>query len=96
MTRATSLNRWETDGGHIEEPVDEARHAQAEHVRRQMAAVAERLCREFAPGGGAAAVSIRGQVSDARDAFGSPRVIAYLPALVERTVRRRLRARPDT
>jgi hypothetical protein len=73
MTHATNLSRWEADGGHIEEPADEARHAQADHVGRQMAAVAERLCREFAPGGGTAAESIRDQVRDARDAFGSPR-----------------------
>lgn len=99
MTRATNLNRWETDGGHIEEPAeepaDEARQVQVDHVGRQLAAVAERLCREFAPGGGAAAESIRDQVRDARDAFGAPRVIAYLPLLVERTVRRRLVLRPE-
>ncbi len=55
-----------------------------------MVAVAERLCREFAPDGGPAAESVRDQVRDARDAFGSPRLIAYLPTLVERAVRRRL------
>ena len=95
MTSAAQLARWESDGGHVDRPVEEARHAQADHVGRQMVAVADRLCREFAPDGGPAAESIRDQVRDARDAFGSPRVIAYLPTLVERSVRRGLRCSRD-
>jgi hypothetical protein len=83
---------WETDGGRA---AVEDRRAQAEHVARQLEAVADRLCREFCPGGGAAADEIRTQVREARDAFGSPNVVAYLPVLVERTVRRRLRAARD-
>ena len=67
--------------------------AQVDHVARQLKAVAERLCREFAPAGGAAAAEIRAQVREARHEFGSPPVVAYLPVLVERTVRRRLLAR---
>jgi hypothetical protein len=86
------VSRWETDGG---QTAAEDRQAQAHHVARQLEAVAERLCREFSPGGGPAAEGIRTQVREARDAFGSPHVIAYLPVLVERTVRRRLQAGRD-
>lgn len=68
--------------------------AEAQHVARQMIAVADRLCGEFAPTGGAAAESVREQVRKAWADFGSPRVIAYLPVLVERTVRGRLVAVP--
>jgi hypothetical protein len=85
------LGRWETDGGHLPEPTIEDRQAQTEHVGRQLIAVADRLCREFAPDGGAAAAAVRAQVRRSRAEFGSPRVIAYLPTLVERAVRRRLR-----
>jgi hypothetical protein len=83
------VSRWETDGG---QTATEDREAQAHHVARQLEAVADRLCREFSPGDDAAAEEIRALVREARDAFGSPHVIAYLPVLVERTVRRRLRA----
>ena len=68
------------------------RRAQTEHVGRQLAAVADRLCHEFAPDGGAAAAAVRAQVHRSRAEFGSPRVIAYLPTLVERAVRSRLTA----
>lgn len=85
------ISRWETDGGHVREPSVEDRRAQTEHVGRQLAAVTDRLCREFAPDGGAAAAAVREQVHRSRAEFGSPRVTAYLPTLVERAVRRRLR-----
>lgn len=62
-----------------------------EHVARQMAAVADRLCREFAPEGGPAAAALREQVREAWSGFGSPHVITYLPVLVERSVRHRHR-----
>lgn len=83
---------WATDGRRA---AAEDRQAQADHVARQLEAVAERLCREFSQGDPAAAGEIRAQVREARDAFGSPSVVAYLPVLVERTVRRRLRAARD-
>lgn len=62
---------------------------EAQHVAQQMAAVADRLCREFAPAGGTAADAVRAQVREAWADFGSPRVITYLPVLVERAVRAR-------
>jgi hypothetical protein len=83
---------WENDRS---QTAAEDQQAQADHVARQLVAVADRLCREFAHGDAAAAEEIRAQVREARDAFGSPRVVAYLPVLVERTVRRRLRAARD-
>lgn len=84
---AGQVGRWENDGGRIRAPGDAARHARADHVDRQLVAVADRLCREFAPAGGPAATSIRDQVRRARAGYGSPRVIDYLPVLVERAVR---------
>lgn len=83
---AAQVSRWETDGGHVREAEREG--AQAEHVRQQLDAVADRLCREFAPAGGPAAEAIRDRCREARAAYGSPAVIAYLPVLVERAVRR--------
>jgi hypothetical protein len=82
------ISRWETDGGHVREPAPAAGTAQADHVRQQLDAVADRLCREFAPAGGPADAAIRQQVRQARAAYGSPRVIAYLPVLIERAIRR--------
>jgi len=73
-------DRWETDGGRTDNPIATARHAQAEHVARQLTAVTDRLCRQFAPdcGAPAPAAAIRELVGDVRAGFGSPRVIAYL------------------
>ncbi|MFC4943204.1 three-helix bundle dimerization domain-containing protein [Pseudonocardia sp. GCM10023141] len=88
---AEQASRWETDGGHLLESPGDAQRAQEHHVGRQLAAVGQRLCREFAPDGGAGATAIRDMVREARTGFGNPDVIAYLPALVERMVRRRLR-----
>lgn len=67
-----------------------------ERVARQMARVTDRLCREFTPAGGVAAQALREQVRKAWADFGSPKVITYLPVLVERTVRSRLRPVPRT
>lgn len=87
---AGQVGRGETDGGRVRAPMDAERQAQADHVERQLAAVADRLCREFAPAGGPGAATIRDRCLEARAAYGSPRVIAYLPILVERAVRRGL------
>jgi hypothetical protein len=64
----------------------------ADKVAQQLAEMTDRLWREFAPGGGAATEVVRGQVRDARAGFGSPKVLTYLPVLVERSVRHRLSA----
>lgn len=58
-----------------------------EKVDRQLMEVGDRLCREFADEEGPTSESIRAQVRDARADFGSPKVITYLPVLVERAVR---------
>ena len=63
-------------------------------VAKQLTEVADRLCREFAPAGGEAAETVRRQVREARAGFHSPKVLTFLPVLVERNVRRQLRERP--
>jgi hypothetical protein len=63
-------------------------------VAQQLAEVANQLCREFAPAGGIAAEVVRGHVQQVRAGFGSPKVLTYLPVLVERAVRHRLSATP--
>jgi hypothetical protein len=67
----------------------------ADKVAQQLAEMTDRLCREFAPAGGAAAEVVRGQVTEVRAGFGSPKVLTYLPVLVERSVRHRLSAPPS-
>lgn len=62
----------------------------ADRMAQQLVDVADRLCREFAPAGGAGADAVRRQVREAREGFGSPTVFDYLPVLVERDVRHRL------
>lgn len=57
----------------------------------QMTELEDRLCREFAPVDGPAADVVRGHVRQVRAAFGSPRVMTFLPMLIERAVRRCLR-----
>ena len=57
-----------------------------------MTELADRLCREFAPAGGAAATDVRRQVHDVRAGLGSPKVVLFLSILVEHNVRGRLRA----
>jgi hypothetical protein len=66
----------------------------ADKVAQQLVEMTDRLCREFAPAGGAAAEVVRGQVTEVRAGFGSPKVLTYLPVLVERSVRHRLSAPP--
>ena len=61
----------------------------AERESDQIVEVAERLCREFAPDG-LAAEAVRARVREARAGYLEPRVLTYLPVLVERTVRRAL------
>jgi hypothetical protein len=63
-------------------------------VDRQLVDVGNRLCREFADENGPTAESIREHVRGARAAFGSPKVISYLPVLVERMVRHDLATGP--
>lgn len=67
----------------------------ADVVAHQLVGVADRLCREFAADGGARAESVREQVRQARAGFGSPRVITYLPVLIERDLRRTLQRARD-
>ncbi|MBW0117789.1 three-helix bundle dimerization domain-containing protein [Pseudonocardia abyssalis] len=62
----------------------------ADVVARQLLEVGDRLCRQFAVDGGPTAESVREQVRRARAEFGSPAVIAYLPVLIERALRRDL------
>ena len=52
--------------------------------------VGDRLRRQFAVVGGPTAESVREQVRQARAGFGSPKVIAHLPVLIERQLRRDL------
>ncbi len=97
------VDRWETDGGR---PRDAARRARrealpagptaADHVARQLVEVGDRLCGEFADGERVTAGSIREQVRRARADFGTPKVLHYLPVLVERAVRHHLQIDPST
>jgi hypothetical protein len=64
----------------------------SEVLARQLVEVGDRLCREFAVAGGPDAEAVRRRVREARAAFGSPRVTAYLPVLIERQVRHELAA----
>lgn len=59
----------------------------ADVLARQLIEVGDRLCRQFAVDGGPSAESVRRQVREARAGFGSPKVIAYLPVLIERQLR---------
>ena len=74
--------------------IEPTRAQRAEKADQQLADVADRLCREFAPVGGADADVIRGQVREARGEFGSPKVLTHLSVMVERTVRERLGPTP--
>lgn len=65
----------------------------ADPLTRQLREVIDRLCREFAPAGGAADVLVRRHVAQVRAGFGTPAVVIYLPVLVEREVRHRLAVR---
>jgi hypothetical protein len=71
-----------------------ASQSPTDKVAQQLAEVADRLCRESAPAGGVAAEVVRGHVQQVRAGFGSPKVLTYLPVLVERAVRHRLSATP--
>lgn len=59
-------------------------------LTQQLVEVGDRLCRQFAVTGGPSADSVREQVRRARVDFGSPKVVTYLPVLIERSVRRDL------
>ena len=59
----------------------------ADVLARQLIEVGDRLCRQFAVAGGPSADSVREQIRKARAEFGSPKVIAYLPVLIERQLR---------
>ncbi len=59
----------------------------ADVVDRQLDEVGDRLCRQFAVVGGPRAESVREQVHRARAEFGTPKVITYLPVLIERQLR---------
>lgn len=74
--------------------IDPTRAQRAEKADQQLADVADRLCREFAPDGGVDADVIRGQVREARAEFGSPKVLAHLSVMVERAVRERMGPTP--
>jgi len=87
MTRPTTASELRTDQRHPDH-VTEAR-TEEERIAQQMAQMADRLCREFTPTGGGAAETLRDQVRETWAAFGSPKVITYLPVLVERIVRGR-------
>jgi hypothetical protein len=65
-------------------------------LARQLVEVGDRLCRQFAVAGGPSAESVRRQVRQAQAAFGSPKVIAYLPVLIERQLRLDLATAPQT
>jgi hypothetical protein len=66
----------------------------ADKVAQQLVEMTDRLCREFAPAGGAADEVVQGQVRKVRAGFGPPKVLTYLPVLVKRSVRHRLSAQP--
>jgi hypothetical protein len=68
----------------------------ADVLARQLVEVGDRLCRQFAVAGGPSAESVRRQVRQAQAAFGSPKVIAYLPVLIERQLRLDLATAPQT
>lgn len=66
----------------------------ADVVARQLLEVGDRLCRQFAVDGGPTAESVREQARRTRAEYGSPTVIAYLPVLIERELRRHLAVGP--
>jgi hypothetical protein len=50
----------------------------ADKVAKQLVEMTDRLCREFAPAGGAADEVVRGQVREVRAGFGSPKVLSHI------------------
>jgi hypothetical protein len=60
-------------------------------LTQQMSELEDRLCREFAPAGGPAAEDVRRQVRDARASFRTPKLLSFVPVLVEHDVRGHLR-----
>ncbi|MEJ3656677.1 hypothetical protein WEH80_27330 [Actinomycetes bacterium KLBMP 9759] len=74
-------------------PVDEddfLARAREERMVKQWEDVTTRLCRDFAPDGGADQEIVLGHIAEQRRVLDSATVRDYLPVLVERAVRRLL------
>lgn len=77
-------------GGAPDDEDDFLARAHEERMAKQWEDVTTRLCRNFAPNGGADVEVVLGHIAHQRQVLDSATVRDYLPVLVERAVRRLL------
>jgi hypothetical protein len=76
------------DGGTAAESPDPVEQAHRRRLAKQWEDVISRLCRDFAPDGGADRKRVLAQIAQQRAQLDSATVRDYLPVLVDRAVRR--------